>query len=295
MNQRASYIGELAARIFALRRTGEVTRVFQRSVYLKTGKDFVLLLWGELRSPMTVNVVGRGEVLRQFRHGERCTFDSDDVRFEKAEITMKGAEVHRSSLLVRRVVGFPSESALVKGVSMLKSLYDVSPSGPKLPADGALNIFVRMVLSPFSEGRPKAMFRVEGYLPLIGRGGGFTPAGDDFVGGFLATFNYIARCRRSRQVSLPRASISSRTVPESAAILGYSLKGYVDEGLERLILKTLEGGDSRFYDDLLAVAHRGHTSGIDMSLGVLLCEAAMSDAANGGRALKGCFEVLRNP
>jgi len=93
---------------------------------------------------------------------------------------------------------------------------------------------------------------------------------------------------------LPRELVFSRTIPESAAILGYALRGYVDEGMERLVLKTLAGGEG-FSDELLGVACRGHTSGIDMALGVLLCEAAMADAKDRGGAFKRCLGVLWKP
>jgi hypothetical protein len=182
-------------------------------------------------------------------------------------------------------VHLPSASDLVRGVTILRSLYDVSP-GPSLVSDSALRGFVRKTLSSLASGRTKAVLSPRSYFGLIGRGGGFTPAGDDFVGSFVATYNYIARCRESRQISIPPALIFSRTIPESAAILGYSARGYVDEGLERLVLETLGGRSRGFHDVLLDVASRGHTSGVDMSLGVLFCEAALSDA------LTGCIEAL---
>jgi hypothetical protein len=86
----------------------------------------------------------------------------------------------------------------------------------------------------------------------------------------------------------------ARTIPESAAILDYSARGYVDEDMGRLVLKTLDGSD-RFFDELMAVAHRGHTSGIDMSLGVLLCEAALAQTGGERDALRRCLDELRNP
>lgn len=292
MSQRASDVGELAVRVLRRRGEGRVTRLFQSSAYLRSGDDFVLLLWGRMRSPMTVNVRGGGEADRHIGVGESCSFDPEGVRLGGASIETPGARVFRSSLRERRVVSFASADALVKGVAALKSLYDVSEGGPLLSADPALREFVERVVGPLAAGETKPMFGPESYLPLIGRGGGFTPAGDDFVGGFLAAYNYVARCRGSKQVSIPRGVLFAGTIPESAAILGYSARGYLDEGLEGLILKSL--GRKDFLDDLFSVARRGHTSGIDMSLGVLLAEAAISDSARGGGALKECLAALWN-
>ena len=294
MNQRASHIGDLAVKILAEGSEGKVTRVFQRSAYVRSGDDFVLLLWGGLRSPMTINIEQDPGKDRAFAVGERCALSRKGIRSGPKFIDVKGAAVHRSALLRGRRVSLPPASELAKGVAMLRSLYGVSKSSPLLPSDSALVTFAKRTLSPLSSGSFDAVYDPDSYLPLIGRGGGFTPAGDDFVGGFVAAFNYLARCRRSKMISLPKDMLFSRTIPESAAILSYALRGYVDEGLEILVIRTL-AGDKGFSDELLGVARRGHTSGIDMSLGVILGETAMSDAENRGGALRRCLGVLWKP
>ncbi len=293
MNERAFCIGELASGIVADRKRGRVTRVFQKSAYLRSGNDFALLLWGGLRSPMTVNIEGETTGHPPLRAGQECVFDQEGIQIGETSIEVRGAEVYRSSLTERREVSFAPSRDLVKGVSMLKSLYGVSAAGPSLLADKVFRTFVNRILGPLSAGEPRKAHRPESYLPLVGRGEGFTPAGDDFVGGFLASYNCIARWRLSAQISIPRALLFSRTIPESAAIIGYSSEGHVDEAMESLILKTL--GGRRFFDELLAVARRGHTSGIDMSLGVLFCEAAVSDSIGGRGSLKECTETFWNP
>lgn len=295
MIQRASYVGELALRVLSNGGSGKVTRVFPSSVYVRAGDDFVLLLWGELRSPITLNLLQEKGTRMTFVVGEACRLKRSGVSSETTTISLRGAKVHRGSLHIRRFVSLPAMSELVKGVAMLKSLYDVSAPGPRLSADGSFRAFVEDTLSPFANGKSEGIYNFVNYFGLIGRGGGFTPAGDDFVSGFVGAFNYFARCRRGRKVSIPRGSALSRTVPESGAIVEYASRGYVDEGLERLILMSSGGKGAGFFDELLAVASRGHTSGIDMSLGVLLCEAAVSDSEKGGGAVEKCLRALRIP
>ena len=290
MNLRASSIGDLAARRLSKGGAGEVTRVFQRSTYVRAGVDFILLLWGGLRSPMTINVEESYQTGWRTRVGERCILSRGSVTLDAGRIDVRGAEVFSSALLYSRRVTLPKGPALAKGVAMLRSLYDVSPSGPTLVADPVLKSFVRDTLLPLSFGRPGAAYQTGRYLRLIGRGSGFTPSGDDFVGGFLATFNYVARCQRKRQVLIPRTLLRGRTVPESAMILSHSARGRVDESMERLVLATTRGAG--FYDELVTVARRGHTSGIDMSLGVLLCEAALSQESGERGALQRCLDEL---
>jgi hypothetical protein len=288
MNHRASSIGDLAVGVLKRERTGTVTRVFRRSAYLRAGDDFILVLWGGLRSPLTVNV--RGTVEQGWKVGEKCDLGPPGIALGSGMVEVRGAEVYRSLLQERRSIQLPGAPALIRGVTMLRSFYEASPAGPILVTDRALRQFVERTLSPFAAGK-RSLQSPDRYFPLIGRGGGFTPAGDDFVGGLLSTYNYIARCERAREVSVPLRSLRSRTVPESAAFLSYAIRGYVDEGLGSLILKTL-GAGGRFSDELVSVVQRGHTSGIDMSLGVLLVEAALSDLRGEEGALEGCIGAL---
>jgi uncharacterized protein DUF2877 len=292
MSQRASSVGDLAVNVLARGAHGahgEVTRVFERSAYVKAGDDFVLLLWGGLRSPITVNLMGPGE--KRLKAGERCALNPGRIAFDSWTVEAAGAEVYRSVLLERRDVRVPPASRLVRGVSLLRSLYDALPSGPSLPSDVELRRFALGALTALAAGREDGVRSFESYRPLIGRGGGFTPAGDDFVGGLLSTYNYVARCKGSREILIQLRRLRPRTIPESAALLAYASKGYVDEGIGSLVLKTL-GRSPEFTDELIAVARRGHTSGLDMSLGILLVEAALRDSAGRGGALERCLEVL---
>jgi len=290
MTQRASDVGELAFRILGRRRPGTVTRAFQSAAYVRSANDFLVVLWGRLRSPLTVNVVGEADQEDPPKVGERCALGPEMIRLGENSIDVSGARVYMSGLRERRAVVLPPAKDLTRGVAMAKSLYEVSPAGPTLATDRALRAFVDKAVAPLAAGEPHMVHRKESFAQLIGRGGGFTPAGDDFLGGFTATYNYFARCKGSREISIPRKMLFAKTIPESAAILGYATKGYVDEVLERLILNTLGGVD--FLEELLALGHRGHTSGIDMSLGVLLSVAAISDSEQGGGALKECSAAL---
>lgn len=291
MIQRASSVGELASKFISRGGHGTVTRVFRRSAYVKTGTDFLLLLWNEARSPMTINIQGKRDGATELTAGEDCELNSWGIKAAKFEVAVAGAWVYHGSLRRRLPIEFPGLSSLVKGVAIMKSLYDVSPHGPLLPSDPAFRRFTEDCLRSCAHGTWKLRF--DQMLSLVGRGGGFTPAGDDFTAGFTAAFNFVARSRGMRPVTIPKRLAYVMTVPESAAIMTYSSRGYVDEGMERLILSSLGGRE--FFYDLMGVASRGHTSGIDMSLGVLLAEAAILGATDRGKALKACLEVLWQP
>jgi hypothetical protein len=288
MIQRASSVGELAQKFLSRRGHGTATRVFRRSAYVRAGSEFLLLLWSSGRSPMTINVMGESDGSEGLRAGEECELSPSRVRAGDMEVTLEAARVFRSSLLRSGAVDLPEPDELVKGVATLRSLYDVSPHGPVLVSDSAFHGFAKGALVPAASGARRLEF--SDFLGLVGRGGGFTPAGDDFTAGFTAVFNYLASRLGRRRIFIPKKLVSSRTVPESAAIMVYSSRGYVDEGLEHLILDSL--GGRRFSDDLMSLASRGHTSGIDMSLGALLAEAVESGKEDGGQTLERCLETL---
>lgn len=288
MIQRASTVGELAQRFLSRGGRGTVTRVFRRSAYVRAGSDFFILLWSGGPSPMTVNVVGEKDGSTGLRAGEECELAPSGVVARDLEVNLEGARAYHSSLRKGGVVSFPRTSDLVKGVAMVRSFYDASPHGPSLISDQAFRGFVDGSLAPAARGSRRLKFG--DFVGLVGRGGGFTPAGDDFTAGFTSVFNYIARSRRSGPIVIPRRLASSRTIPESAAIMVYSSRGHVDEELQRLILNSL--GGRGFRDDLMSLASRGHTSGMDMSLGVLLAEAFESGRADGGRTLDRCLGAL---
>ncbi len=289
MIQRATFVGELAARILSLGHPGVVTRTFERSVYARAGSDYFLLLWGDTRSPMTVNVKGESIGSEEAKVGGNCELNRSSIQMGRLRIELDGARTYRASLLQRGTIALPDPRSLAKGVAMLRLMYDASPHGPTLPADLAFRSFARDTLPTYATPGAEAP-GFEPFMPLVGRGVGFTPAGDDFCGGFTATFNYVARSGGKEPIQVPKARVLSKTVPESGAILVNSSLGYVDEGLQRLIIDSLKGRP--FLHDLESLAARGHTSGMDMSLGALLAEACALDRSGGRHALESCLGAL---
>ncbi len=292
MSQRADFVGELALRVLSHGGPARVTRVFPSAAYIRTGDDFLLLLWGGLKSPMTINLPSGGRPGWSHAVGETMHLGSGGLGFGEDGVSVRGAQLHRGSLRKRRGYALPSPKELANGLTMLRSLYDVSVSGPRLTADREFREFVEQVLAPYAEGEEVGVHDFKSYRGLIGRGGGFTPAGDDFVAGFAATFNFVARNRGTRPLTLPRRLILANTVPESGAMVVYASRGYVDERMERIVLSSLARTQAGFHSELLSVASRGHTSGVDMALGVLLCEAAIAERERNDGTFEKCVGAL---
>lgn len=287
---RATDVGEFAASILAHPNQGVVKRVFRSSAYLELSGELIILLRGGPKSPISVNLEGPSELSGQLSAGERFRSDKSQLVLQNAKVDIGGAKVYRSSLGDGKSSSPVNASELTKASAMLRLLYQVAEPGLEFIADEYFLDFARRVLRPAGRGSWERVRSFENYLPLIGTGGGFTPSGDDLVGGFAAAFNHAARINGTGELLIPREELLKGTVSESAALVDYAQRGYVDEEVEGLILAAF-GDKPGFLNSLLGVASRGHTSGIDLSLGVLLSAALLS----GGIAIDQCLDALSRP
>jgi hypothetical protein len=108
-------------------------------------------------------------------------------------------------------------------------------------------------------------------------GFGFTPSGDDFVSGFLSCFNILCKAFNGAPLLVKWNTLCTSTTWISAKLLDYAQKGIIDDVLEKVILSIIDGdGESLLWyiQDLIA---RGHTSGLDISMGVLFASSTFYD------------------
>jgi Protein of unknown function (DUF2877) len=114
---------------------------------------------------------------------------------------------------------------------------------------------------------------------LIGWGEGLTPAGDDFLVGWIAGLDRLAlvdnRARFRKALDPAFASLASRTTPIAAHFLRLAVHGHYVEVLERALDALLCEPDLEAMNDALENALEvGATSGADMLSGVLCAVSA---------------------
>jgi hypothetical protein len=295
MIQEATDVGELVQTLAVRGAEGKVKRIFRSSAYLEAEGGLVLLMRGALRSPMTINIDGGEDFAEVLAVGGRFELNPGRLKSGELEVILNRAKIYKSALGGGQPVSPIAEPEMIRAATMLKLLYAVSDASLDLVEGRALEEFAKTVLRPLAGGRVEPAFKMVNYLQLIGSGTGFTPAGDDFIAGFISAFNHAAAGVGERRISLPVSELSNRTVSESATLLDYAQRGYVDEGLELLILAAFGDRPKAFLDELIVLARRGHTSGLDMSLGVLMAAAAMRDRGKRQGALESTLRELRNP
>jgi hypothetical protein len=114
-------------------------------------------------------------------------------------------------------------------------------------------------------------------LGIAGLGSGFTPSGDDTLGGFLATYNSFAKAIERAPVLLDSRVLEERTSWISAKLLEYMQRLILDEQLRLLIDSASNGDQDAVVIVLETLLPRGHTSGIDIVVGVILALSLIRD------------------
>ena len=292
MTLNATCVGELVRSLADSGARGRVRRIFRNSAYLESRGGLALLLRGDLRSPMTVNLAPGPEFTNILSIKQAFELGHDTLDLGELEIRLDGAPTFSSSLMDGRPTNPIAEADVVRGATALKLLYSASQPSLELVSGRAFGEFASSVLEPFAHGKMDRVYFFRNYVGLIGNGSGFTPAGDDLVAGFTAAFNHYAKGTDTVPISLPLTELKKRTVNESASLLDYAQRGYVDEGLERLILSGLGNKPVQFRAELSELASRGHTSGLDMSLGVLSLVAVLGDYIRHGTALESSLAAI---
>ncbi len=127
------------------------------------------------------------------------------------------------------------------------------------------------------EGKGSNARHIAGYL--LGRGTGFTPAGDDVLQGMIMAVNIVDKVIDTLDNGLYGKEFLSAvenmirdpkiTTWASRNYLKYALKGLYDELPLRLVYHLFLGNEGKVFDDLVMLTRRGHNSGLYISLGFM--------------------------
>ena len=110
---------------------------------------------------------------------------------------------------------------------------------------------------------------------LIGLGPGLSPSADDALSGFTAALWWASHSVNRgvdsvEEINRAIASQASGTTLLSGQLLRHAARGEVNERVEKLLGKLLEGAPSEIEPLVEQVMKIGETSGIDMMVGLLL-------------------------
>ena len=284
---RANCIGSLAARELASddsRIAGQVVNTFANSFYLKTvSSELVFVTNRPLQSPISIN-------LDSTSNWDQLVKTMDTVQARPNEILV-GSEVR---IDLSATTYYEDESILSKGLSprfseiedairvvvFILRIIDTSQSvldEHGLTHKGVVRFLCDGVL-PLLRSHAEERFR-EAAFDIIGLGSGFTPSGDDALGGFLATYNSLAHTVRFPPILLDFASLQQKTSWISAKLLDYMQRQILDNQMRHVIDSAATGNGDSVVLAFEAILPRGHASGIDISVGTLLALSLIRDIA----------------
>jgi hypothetical protein len=284
---RANCIGSLAAEALSSGDSGiagHVVNTFSNSFYLRTlNGELVFVTNRPLQSPITIN-------LDSTLNLEHVAKPLEPVYVREKEIRMGGdAFIDLSRALSYQAPSNPADELppefaelerALRTVAFLLGIIDTSqsvldPHG--LAHEGMVN-FVSDGVIPLRRSSTEARLR-EVALKIVGLGSGFTPSGDDALGGFLAAYNSFAKTIGRAPILFDFPLLQGKTNWISAKLLDYMQRLILDEQMHQMIDSATIGDEDALVLALETLLPRGHTSGIDISAGAVLALSLTRDIA----------------
>jgi hypothetical protein len=281
----AQSLGYCAARIINQRVHGKVIGLTSRGVFLAVEPDQILFLSGEIyQGPLTINLAQRLDFRKHFNLGDTCDLSPEQLSFQKCRIKIpKGTRIWRlapivftkdtwSAVLKRgRRLAADLVTATQDGLFLpfLKAVCRRTEDGNPYHPPGESDLWA--YLPGLYEGQPRDF--TQHLLGLIGRGGGLTPSGDDFLVGFLLASHTLAVPNiKSETLNMLQTQIlesaQRKTTTLSANLMQCAAEGLADARVMNGLQWLAQGGMSlaQVKSDLLSY---GSSSGVDSFAGML--------------------------
>jgi hypothetical protein len=280
---RASYIGSVAAQALSEANSetvGEIIHTFPNSLYMKTtNQDLLFITIRQLKSPITINLESTSNLGQTVKPFEPVSLRGNGLHIgESTSIVLSSALPYNNNLATLQIHEFEVTVDLLYIASLIFRIIDTNLSvlDPAGLAHNGVRDLVAEGIMPLRETHDHKRF-CEQALKIVGLGGGFTPSGNDFLGGFLAIFNSLAHEIAREKVLLDFDLLESKTNWVNAKLLDYMQRQVLDDQIDRLIGSATSGDGDEFIIALETLLPRGHTSGIDISVGVVLAISLVHD------------------
>ena len=251
----------------------------------------IFLTGNRVRGPFTVFVPGIENFLGVFQQGQIVITDQISIRIPEADLFISSdsmdiwppyenenpqvCDVSRIRISSLNVLSDCCQAGIreMDSVCALKAYLDHYQCNEVL--GGTQKAFISnfaAIHQAFSEDNYYGI--IEAATGLIGLGGGITPAGDDFLAGFLIALSYVGdQLGISKKIYLHIAEeiilrSKKKTNPISAALLGAALQKEMNEPLFSVI-QSLVRGTRVSFEAIHNLSSVGHTSGFDGLTGCL--------------------------
>lgn len=286
-------------------KVGRVMNVFERTINVRTEQDELLVITiDSTRSPLNLNVSagheprtrfpglaqeGQSVVVNNVQARDRTVLQAGDVA-----ISIGMPDIFENSLK-EPVAGFlHTFAAEICGILPVLVAIAEKREGclfnPDMTTEGLLRSFLALFEAPDIREDRHEMTRA--LAELCGRGPGFTPAGDDFIAGYLAAYNWLGRALRQWPSIIPDREFSRLTTWTSFKLMEYSAKGLLDEQAQSMFNSVAAGNIVDLLRCIEIMGRRGHTSGIDFATGAVVSLCVVSDSLFATNALRFISSIM---
>ena len=250
---------------------GETVKVFENTVYLKTGHDDLICLTSkDVKAPMNLNLNTPVDFLRLDCVSKKVIRTPTGLKLETIVFDTKNSKIypitknHEIKYGLRNRVLFS-----VDEINLLDTLGSILDNHS--PFFNELSYSIRSI----SESTQKRdLMKLSNQLSgIVGLGNGFTPSGDDFIVGFLFCLNRILSSSNHKH---GKFVIMGNTNWASKKFIDYSQNGIVIEPLE-VFVNFLLSGENEIKSSLMDLIQVGKSSGIDASIGAIIATVFVFD------------------
>jgi len=257
---------------------GQVVASFRNSFYIRTRDDQLLFVTNsQLGSPITINLT-QGYNFEDLTplNSDVKLFDDHLVVGEKAVIQLATAQPYKMTSIRAREVGVTHNT--LRRLAFIIGILDTTLSvlDAKGIAYNESKRFIRNEALALRKINSHERFEREAFA-ILGLGSGFTPSGDDMLGGFLATWNTFAPWLGKAKILLSSEALTNRTSWISAKLFDQLQKQMLDSQLARLMEYAASGRQDEFVLASEGLLSRGHTSGLDLTTGIAISLSLIQD------------------
>jgi uncharacterized protein DUF2877 len=290
---------------------GKTLNAFDSTINVRTDKDELLVITlGKVRSPVNLNVTP-GNANMGFKQvvGENA----------KASIQNENiAEHSRAMLLVGDAIIMLSEHEIFRNhfshldphaiqtfgnnchkiFSALESQAQANTLGcllnPDMTTRGLFAGFMDQIISDYVilDRHEFDKRTSKGLQQLCGKGPGFTPAGDDFIAGYLAMSNWLSDSMKLGDALIPGNDFSVLTTWTSFKLIEYGARNLLDDQVQQMINCVAQNDVDAYIQAVRLISKRGHTSGLDFATGMTIALFTTADRVFKTSVLKSIVQVL---
>ena len=250
---------------------GETVKVFENTVYLKTGHDDLICLTSkDVKAPMNLNLNTPVDFLKLDCISKKVIRTPTGLKLETIVFDTKNSKIYPTTKDYEMKNGLRNRILFsVDEINLLDTLGSILDNHS--PFFNELSYSIRSI----SESTQKRdLMKLSNQLSgIVGLGNGFTPSGDDFIVGFLFCLNRILSSSNHKH---GKFVIMGNTNWASKKFIDYSQNGIVIEPLE-VFVNFLLSGENEIKSSLMDLIQVGKSSGIDASIGAIIATVFVFD------------------